>query len=65
MIDVTASSLLPPLTIVDESEDGRLYKVEVTSPKGPVYITVKTSSFTPLQNGNLTVMKADVVDLLE
>jgi hypothetical protein len=56
---------LPPLTIVDESEDGRLYKVEVISPKGPVYITVKTSAFTPLQNGNLTVLRADAYDVLE
>jgi hypothetical protein len=53
------------LTIVDESEDGRLYKVEVISPRGPVFITVKASSFTPLQNGNLTVMKADTIDVLE
>jgi hypothetical protein len=64
-VDVTASSLLPPLTIVDESEDGKLYKLEVTSPRGPVFITVKTDLFTPLQNGNLTVMKADTVDILE
>jgi hypothetical protein len=39
--------------------------VEVISPRGPVYITVKTSAFTPLQNGNLTVLKADVIDVLE
>jgi hypothetical protein len=56
---------LPPLTIVDESEDGKHYKVEVISPRGPVFITVKTDVFTPLQNGNLTILRADVVDVLE
>jgi hypothetical protein len=56
--------VLPPLTIVDESEDGRLYKVEITSPRGPVYATIKTTLFTPLQNGGLTVQKADAVDIL-
>jgi hypothetical protein len=64
-VDVSASPLLPPLTIVDESEDGKFYKIEVTSPKGPVFVTVKSDSFTPLQNGQLTVQKADAIDILE
>jgi hypothetical protein len=57
--------LIPPLSIVDESEDGKLYKIEVISPKGPVYVTMKTTLFTPLQNGGLTIMKADAVSVLE
>ncbi len=64
-IDVSASKLLPPLKIVEESEDGRMYKIEVQTPRGVAQIPMRISLFTPLQNGNLTVQKADLVDILE
>jgi hypothetical protein len=62
---VSASRLLPPLKIVGESEDGRSYKIEVATPFGIANIPMRISLFTPLQNGNLTVLKADTADILE
>lgn len=53
------------MKIVAESDDGRMYKMEIVTPRGVAHIPMKMSSFTPLQNGNLTVLKADVVDILE
>jgi hypothetical protein len=64
-VDVSACKVLPPLKIVAESEDQRTYKVEVQTPFGKAQIPMRTALFTPLQNGNLTVQKADVVDILE
>jgi hypothetical protein len=64
-IDVSSSPLLPPLQIVAESDDRRMYKVRVVTPFGPAEIPMRISLFTPLQNGNLTVQKADAVDILE
>jgi hypothetical protein len=59
------SKLLPPLKIVEESEDQRSYKIELSTPFGVTHVMMRSSLFTPLQNGGLTVLKADVVDVLE
>jgi hypothetical protein len=56
---------MPPLKIVAESEDRKLYKVEVASPRGLLTIPMKVDLFTPLQNGNLTVLRADAIEILE
>jgi hypothetical protein len=59
------STLLPPLTIVDESRDGKLYKIAVDTPFGRAEIPMRTALFTPQSDGNLTVLKADIVDILQ
>jgi hypothetical protein len=64
-IDVSVSKLVPPLKIVAESEDQRSYKIELMTPFGVTQVMMRSSLFTPLQNGNLTIMKADVVNVLE
>jgi hypothetical protein len=64
-INVSESPLLPALTIVAESEDGKLYKVQAASPRGIVTVPMKVDLFTPLQDGNLTVLRADAVTVLE
>lgn len=48
-----------------ESEDRKLYRVEVASPRGLLSVPMRVSLFPPLQNGNLTVLRADVVEILE
>jgi hypothetical protein len=62
---VSETKLLPPLTIVAESEDRKHYKIEIQTPRGVTHIPMRTSLFTPLQNGNLTVLRADIVEILE
>lgn len=57
--------VLPPLKIVGESEDRKTFKIEVNSPRGPATIPMKVSLFTPKQDGNYTVMKADAVEILQ
>jgi hypothetical protein len=64
-INTSESPLLPPLSIVAESNDGKMYKIAVDTPRGNTEILVRTSVFTPQSDGNLTVLKADVVDILE
>jgi hypothetical protein len=64
-IDVSESRLLPPLTIVAESEDRKMYKIEIMTPRGLAHILMRTTLFTPLQNGNLTVLRADAIEILE
>jgi hypothetical protein len=64
-INTSEGKLLPPLTIVDKSEDGKLYNIENFTPKGKATIPMKTAWFTPQSDGNLIVFKADVVDILE
>jgi hypothetical protein len=64
-IDVNGSTLIPALKIVAESEDRKLYKIKVASPRGLLTVPMKVELFTPLQDGNLTVMRADAVKILE
>lgn len=64
-INVRETKLLPALTITAESEDRKLYKIEVASPRGLLSIPMKQSLFTPLHNGNLTVLRADAIKILE
>jgi hypothetical protein len=64
-IDVSGSPLIPALKIVAESEDRKLYKIEVISPRGILTVPMKVDLFTPLQDGNLTIMRADAVTILE
>jgi hypothetical protein len=64
-IDVSETKLMPPLKIVAESEDRKLYKMEVASPRGLLTIPKKVDLFTPLQNGNLTVLRTDAIEILE
>lgn len=56
---------MPQLKIVAESEDRKLYKIEVASPRGVLTIPMRVDLFTPLQNGNLTVLRADAITILE
>jgi hypothetical protein len=62
---VSGTSLLPALTIVAESEDRKLYKIQVASPRGLLTIPMKTDLFTPTQDGNLTVLRVDAIEILE
>jgi hypothetical protein len=64
-VNTSESKLLPPLKIVDESEDGKLYNIEINTPKGKATVPMKTAWFTPQSDGNLTVLRADVADVLE
>jgi hypothetical protein len=62
---VSEVRLLPELKIVEESEDGRTFKIEVASPRGVVRIPMRVSLFTPKQDGNYVVLKADAAEVLQ
>ncbi len=64
-VNTSECKLLPPLTIVDESNDGKLYNVEIHTPKGKALIPMRTVWFTPQSDGNPTVLKADAINVLE
>jgi hypothetical protein len=64
-VDVSETPLLPPLRIVSLSLDRKTYKVVAEHQSGEVTILVKDSLFTPKQDGSVTILKADVVDILE
>jgi hypothetical protein len=57
--------MLPPLTIIDESEDGRTFKVEVVSPRGRLNIPMRVSLFTPKSDGSYVILKADAIEVLQ
>jgi hypothetical protein len=64
-VDVSEVRLLPPLKIVDESEDRKTFKVEVVTPRGVVHIPMRVSLFTPKQDGSYIVLKADAIEVLQ
>jgi hypothetical protein len=64
-VDVSEARLVPPLRIIARSTDQKTYKVIAEHPSGDVTILVRDLLFTPTQDGNFTVLKADAVDFLE
>jgi hypothetical protein len=62
---VSEAKLLPPLQIMARSLNQKFYKILAAHPSGEVTIVAKDSLFTPKSNGTLTVLKADIVDILE
>jgi hypothetical protein len=64
-VDVSEVRILPPLKIVAESEDRKSFKVEVATPRGVVKIPMRVSLFTPKQDGNYIVLKADAAEVLQ
>lgn len=63
-MDVSEARVLPPLQIISRSLDHKFYKVLVEHPSGEFTIVVRDSLFTPKNDGNFTILKADVVDFM-
>jgi hypothetical protein len=64
-VDVSEVKVLPKLRIMAVSDDRKLYQVVAEHPAGDVTILVKDALFTPTNDGNFTVLRADVVDILQ